>query len=187
MHAYLATVLRNHKCETLLVGGTEDHAHALFALSRNYSIATVVKEIKRTSSSWIKGISPRQAKFHWARWLRSVFGESVTPKSGYQLHWEAGATSPARQLPGWVSSFPEEVWHRIWRTIRVGLTAFANPFGVHFIRLNPSTQGVTLGWNWRTPPALIADVRLAVYTQRQSDGCWMHPSSSWRGEDVDCK
>ena len=64
MHAYLATVLRNHKCETLLVGGTEDHVHALFALSRNYSIATVVKEIKRTSSSWIKGISPRQAKFH---------------------------------------------------------------------------------------------------------------------------
>jgi putative transposase len=65
MHAYLATVLRNHICETLLVGGTEDHVHALFALSRNYSIATVVKEIKRTSSSWIKGIAPRQAKFHW--------------------------------------------------------------------------------------------------------------------------
>ena len=65
MHAYLATVLRKHECETLLVGGMEDHVHALFALSRNYSIATVVKEIKRTSSSWIKGISPRQAKFHW--------------------------------------------------------------------------------------------------------------------------
>jgi putative transposase len=64
-HAYLATVLRTHECETLLVGGTEDHVHALFALSRNYSIATVVKEIKRTSSSWIKGISPRQSKFHW--------------------------------------------------------------------------------------------------------------------------
>src|SRR5437867_3641115 len=65
IHAYLATVLRTHECETLLVGGTEDHVHALLALSRNYSIASVVKEIKRTSSSWIKGTSPRQAKFHW--------------------------------------------------------------------------------------------------------------------------
>ena len=55
MHAYLATVLRNHKCETLLVGGTEDHVHALFALSRNYSIATVVKEIKRTRLVGSKG------------------------------------------------------------------------------------------------------------------------------------
>ncbi len=65
MHGYLATMLRKHDCETLIVGGVEDHVHALFALSRNYSIATIVKEIKRTSSSWIKEISPRQAKFHW--------------------------------------------------------------------------------------------------------------------------
>ena len=65
MHAYLATVLRNHDCETLIVGGVADHTHSLFSLSRNYSIATIVKEIKRTSSSWIKEISPLQAKFHW--------------------------------------------------------------------------------------------------------------------------
>jgi REP-associated tyrosine transposase len=64
-HGYLAKVLREHDCETLVVGGVEDHVHALFALSRNYSIANVVKEIKRTSSRWIKEISPRQAKFHW--------------------------------------------------------------------------------------------------------------------------
>jgi putative transposase len=65
MHKYLATVLREHDCKTLIVGGVEDHVHALFALSRNYSIATIVKEIKRTSSSWIKEAAPRLAKFHW--------------------------------------------------------------------------------------------------------------------------
>ena len=65
MHAYLATVLRNHECETLIVGGVEDHVHALFALSRNYSIADIVKEIKRTSSRWIKEKSPTQKKFSW--------------------------------------------------------------------------------------------------------------------------
>lgn len=67
MHAYLATVLRNHECETLIVGGVEDHVHALFALSRNYSISHVVKEIKRTSSAWIKEQSATQKKFHWQR------------------------------------------------------------------------------------------------------------------------
>ena len=65
MHAYLATMLRNPECEPLIVGGVEDHIHALFALSRNYSISHVVQEIKRTSSAWIKTKSPTQRKFHW--------------------------------------------------------------------------------------------------------------------------
>ena len=65
MHAYLATTLRNHDCETLIVGGVEDHAHALFALSRTLPIASVVKEVKRTSSSWIKGTSRKLSKFYW--------------------------------------------------------------------------------------------------------------------------
>ena len=34
MHAYLAEMLRTHDCEPLIVGGIEDHTHALFALSR---------------------------------------------------------------------------------------------------------------------------------------------------------
>ena len=49
MHAYLAEGLRNHDCETLIVGGVEDHTHSLFALSRTHAIANVVKEAKRTS------------------------------------------------------------------------------------------------------------------------------------------
>ena len=64
-HAYLATVLRSLDCETLIVGGASDHVHALFSLSRKYSIADIVKETKRTSSAWIKTISASQRKFHW--------------------------------------------------------------------------------------------------------------------------
>ena len=65
MHAYVAIVLRSHECKTLLVGGVEDHVHSLFALSRNHSIAEIVKEIKRTSSSWVKTVDPMMPKFHW--------------------------------------------------------------------------------------------------------------------------
>lgn len=65
MHGYLAKVLRTHDCPTLVVGGCDDHVHALFTLSRNYSIAQIVREIKRTSSAWIKTVERRYSKFHW--------------------------------------------------------------------------------------------------------------------------
>ena len=65
MHAYLATILRNHGCETLIVGGVADHTHSLFSLSRIHPIATIVKETKRTSSGWVKQLSPQLRKFHW--------------------------------------------------------------------------------------------------------------------------
>ena len=65
MHAYLAQMLRALDCETRVVGGVDDHVHALFALSRKYAIASVVKEVKRTSSTWIKQTSRRLARFYW--------------------------------------------------------------------------------------------------------------------------
>ena len=65
MHGYLAKMLREQDCETLSVNAVEDHVHALFALSRTHSIASVVKEIKRTSSGFAKELSPTLAKFHW--------------------------------------------------------------------------------------------------------------------------
>jgi putative transposase len=65
MHGYLAKVLRTHDCPTIVVGGCDDHVHALFALSRNHSIAQIVKEIKRTSSAWIRRVERRYSKFHW--------------------------------------------------------------------------------------------------------------------------
>jgi REP element-mobilizing transposase RayT len=65
MHGYLATMLRQQDCEPIIVGGVEDHIHGLFALSRKHAIADVVKEVKRTSSKWIKEVAPMQSKFRW--------------------------------------------------------------------------------------------------------------------------
>ena len=65
MHAHLATVLRTHDCPSLIVGGCDDHVHALFSLSRTHSIAQIVKETMRTSSAWIKTVERRYSKFHW--------------------------------------------------------------------------------------------------------------------------
>ena len=67
MHAYMAKMLRKQDCETLIVNGVGDHVHALFALSRTHSIASVVKEIKRTSSAFANELSPTLENFHWQR------------------------------------------------------------------------------------------------------------------------
>jgi len=64
-HAYLAEVLRNLECPTLIVGGVTDHVHAFFRFSRTQSIASVLEHLKKSSSKWIKtqGI----AGFGWQR------------------------------------------------------------------------------------------------------------------------
>ncbi len=55
VHAYLATVLKNHDSPAVEVGGTSDHVHALFRLSKDRSLAEIVEEIKTSSSKWVKG------------------------------------------------------------------------------------------------------------------------------------
>jgi putative transposase len=64
-HVYIAGILRKNDCPTLLVGGVADHVHALFALSKNHSIAEIVYEVKRGSSKWIKTKGSELGKFHW--------------------------------------------------------------------------------------------------------------------------
>ena len=63
LHAYLATMLRKYDCETIIVGGVEDHTHSLFALS-NLSDREGSQRNKRTSSGWVKG-TPKLTHFHW--------------------------------------------------------------------------------------------------------------------------
>lgn len=65
MHAYLAKTLKANNCPTLIVGGVSDHVHALFVLSKNHSIASIVWAIKRSSSKWVKSQGAGLAKFHW--------------------------------------------------------------------------------------------------------------------------
>lgn len=90
MHGYLATVLRTHGCLTLEVEGCDDHVHALFALSRNLSIAQIVKEIKRTSSAWITTLEQRYSKFRWQNGYGafSVSQSHVDQVRNYILHQE---------------------------------------------------------------------------------------------------
>jgi len=77
LHAYLATIARNHDGECYRVGGVADHVHLAIRLSRTISIANLVSELKSSSTRWLKTRSPILAKFAWQRGYGAF---SVGPK-----------------------------------------------------------------------------------------------------------
>ena len=65
MHRYLGGILKGLDCPPVIVGGVEDHVHLLCVLSRTCAPADMVKELKRSSSLWIKKRAPEFADFAW--------------------------------------------------------------------------------------------------------------------------
>lgn len=65
LHAYLATVFRECNSPALSIGGDQDHVHTLFALSRVWTTADVVEEVKKRSSKWIKTKGESLRQFQW--------------------------------------------------------------------------------------------------------------------------
>src|ERR1700677_4288808 len=63
LHCYIGGILKERDCEPIITGGTEDHVHVLFALSRTRAVAEIIKEIKRSSTLWLKNKGLRD--FAW--------------------------------------------------------------------------------------------------------------------------
>ncbi|MFN3149231.1 IS200/IS605 family transposase [Bremerella sp.] len=53
LYEYFAGVLRRRDSELILAGGVEDHIHLLISLSRETSVAEIVRDVKAASSNWI--------------------------------------------------------------------------------------------------------------------------------------
>ncbi len=52
--AYQSGIFTAWQSPSLIIGGMEEHVHALFSLSRNYALKKVVEEVKKGSSKWMK-------------------------------------------------------------------------------------------------------------------------------------
>src|SRR6516162_7252524 len=65
MHKWLGSASGQLQCPSVIVGGVEDHVHILSRLGRTITQADWVKELKRTSSLWIKQRDPRLSEFTW--------------------------------------------------------------------------------------------------------------------------
>jgi REP element-mobilizing transposase RayT len=113
LHSYLATVARNLGNECYRVGGVADHVHLIIRLSRTVAVASVVEELKTSSSKWLKTQSRELAKFAWQRGY-GVF--SVGPSN----------------LPAVVAYIAKQEEHHRTQTFQEEYLAFLNKYGISF-------------------------------------------------------
>ena len=65
LYKYLGGILKDHDCQPIIIGGVEDHVHVLSSLTRTWEAAEMIKEMKRSSSLWLKGKDKSVAEFAW--------------------------------------------------------------------------------------------------------------------------
>ncbi|MGF7140925.1 IS200/IS605 family transposase [Roseimarinus sediminis] len=65
LHEYLGGIAKGLECNPIQIGGDNDHVHILCLLSRKIAQMTLLEEIKKRSSKWIKTIDQRYAFFYW--------------------------------------------------------------------------------------------------------------------------
>ena len=65
IHLHLQKRLEDMDCGVRIVNGTNDHVHQLFLLSKEFSIAQVMKSIKGETSHWINQKDLMKMKFCW--------------------------------------------------------------------------------------------------------------------------
>ena len=90
LYSYMAGIFRKLDSTALLIGGVDDHVHALFPLSRNHALKEVVGKVKAESSSWIKKQAPTLSDFYWQGGYGafSVSESNVEPVKSYILNQE---------------------------------------------------------------------------------------------------
>ena len=75
LHAYLTGACERQGCPSIRIGGVEDHVHLFLRLGSSADVSTMVRELKRESSKWVKE-ELDQKDFHW----QSGYGAySVSP------------------------------------------------------------------------------------------------------------
>jgi REP element-mobilizing transposase RayT len=63
--AYQTGIFQQWESPAIVIGGVDDHVHALFTLSKNYALKKIVEEVKKGSSKWMKVEGTGQADFQW--------------------------------------------------------------------------------------------------------------------------
>ena len=65
LYGYMSGICTNLGCPALKIGGVEDHVHLLTRHSKTLAISDFMRELKRSSSTWLKTQNPALAAFHW--------------------------------------------------------------------------------------------------------------------------
>lgn len=65
LHSYLGGICNQLGCQTIKVGGYNDHVHILCLLSKNIALAKLLEKLKSHSSKWIKKKGVNYSNFYW--------------------------------------------------------------------------------------------------------------------------
>jgi REP element-mobilizing transposase RayT len=65
LYAYIGGILKENKSRLIAAGGMPDHVHLLASISKELSIADVIRLVKSNSSKWIHETFPKLAAFAW--------------------------------------------------------------------------------------------------------------------------
>ncbi|NDV63685.1 transposase [Bacteroides sp. 224] len=67
IYSYIGGIITERNSVPICINGTKNHIHIFCILSKNYSLAKFVQEIKASSSKWIKSIGPHFRDFEWQK------------------------------------------------------------------------------------------------------------------------
>ena len=65
LYSYMASILKDCDCSPIIIGGIEDHVHVLCRLSKTRSMSSVIEDVKKKSSKWIKTRGIEYKNFYW--------------------------------------------------------------------------------------------------------------------------
>jgi len=81
LYAYMSGICKNYDSPALQIGGMPDHIHILFVLSKKIALVTLVTELKKNSSKWIK----EQGNYPGFYWQGGYGAFSVSPRHVDQI------------------------------------------------------------------------------------------------------
>ena len=76
LYAYLYALLKNKHCTVLRINGLGDHIHLLIDLNPTIALADIVKEMKRSSSLWMKNEEEFKS---FDGWNEGYYAASIGP------------------------------------------------------------------------------------------------------------
>ena len=113
LFAYVGGILNNNGCRLLTAGGTANHVHLLVSQSKNVALSSLMKDVKKDSSSWIKTKGNEFRNFHW--------------QDGY------GAFSVGHSEIGGLKKYiAGQKKHHRKRSFQEELIEFLNEYGIHY-------------------------------------------------------
>ena len=65
LHPYLGGIITTERCQSLAIGGVDDHIHLYLRARPDIALSDLMREVKSRSSKWIHESFPAQAEFEW--------------------------------------------------------------------------------------------------------------------------